>query len=102
MTDPIRPIPTDPLAADLAAFMEFDQSWILGDGGDYATAAVEAMTRDGGNYQRLVALQWPGRINHTDEHVTVRLLMDPRDAYSLAHSLLHSVKWLAAAKNLGV
>lgn len=103
MTDrpAVRPIPSDPTAAEIAGFMEIDQTWVISDGGDYATAAVEAMTNDGGNYQRVVALQWPGRLNRTGERATVRLLMDPRDAVALAESLLRSVAWLAAATELG-
>ena len=70
------------------------ETWTLAGEGDYQTAAVQAMQRDGTHLQNCVALEWPGRINHSDEHVTVRLMMSPDDAIGLASVLAHTGRWM--------
>lgn len=91
-----RPIPGDPSAPVIESLIDVDQSWLMSAPGDYDTFAVEAMNRAGGNYQRLIALRWPARINKTDEAVTLRLLIDPADALGLADVLTHTATWLLA------
>jgi hypothetical protein len=99
MTDP-RPIPVDPSAVTVKSMIEIDQSWLMAAPGDYEAFAVEAMTRSGTNWQRVVALRWPARINKTDEEVTLRLLVAPEDAIGLARVLMHTATWLASLAHL--
>lgn len=97
MTDNFRPIPGDPGGVDVVAMFDArSDDWILTAPGDYQTAAVEAMRSDGSDHQPCIILEWPGRRNHTDEHVTVRLMMSPGDALGLAEVLAHSASWLKA------
>ena len=97
MTEWVRPIPEDPSAAIAQGMIDVDQSWLLSAPGEYDSFAVEAMTSDGGSYQRTIALRWPARINKTGEAVTLRLLIAPEDALGLADVLIHTATWLAAA-----
>lgn len=92
----VRPIAIDPAATQVRSMLSIDQTWAIAAPGDYATFAVEAMTNDGGNYQRLVALEFPARLNKTDELVTLRLLIAPEDAAGLAETLAHTYAWLRA------
>jgi hypothetical protein len=95
----IRPIPGDPAEAQVvAAFDLRDEAWLLSAPGDYEAAAVEVFKQDGSNYQRLVAVQWPARLNNGTERVTVRLLIAPEDAEGLAGVLQHTARWLKAAE----
>jgi hypothetical protein len=92
-----RPIPGDPGAVHVEAMFDARaERWILASAGDYQSAAVQAIRADGTMLQNCVALEWPGRINHTDECVTVRLLMSPEDAVELAKVLQHSGLWMLA------
>jgi hypothetical protein len=93
MSDP-RPIPLDPSHDQILSMIEVDQSWLMTASGDYDTFAVEAMTRDGSNWQRVIALRWPARINKTDEKVMLRMLISPEDAIGLAAVMTHTAKWL--------
>ena len=95
MSDP-RPIPLDPSRDIVESMIEADQSWLLSAPGDYESFAVETMTRDGGSYQRGIAIRWPARINKTDEQVTLRLIIAPEDAVGLAEVLTHRARWLLA------
>lgn len=90
----IRPIPLDPSREVVESILEADQSWLVAAAGDYEAFAVETMRRDGSNWQRLIAIRWPARINKTDEHVQLRLLVDPEDAAGLAQVLIHTATWL--------
>lgn len=97
MTDrpQFQPIPGDPSRElVLEMFDARSDEWLLSDGGDYQTAAVECFTNDGSNLQRLIALEWPARVNHSQERRRVRLLIHPEDAEGLADVLAHSVAWL--------
>lgn len=96
----VRPIAADPSAEIVEGMLEVDESWLLSAPGDYDTFAVESMTRDGGNWQRTIALRWPARINKTDERVLLRLLIAPEDALGLAELLTHTANWLAALASL--
>lgn len=98
----LRPIPDDPSAATVEAMIDLrNEEWLVSAVGDYQTGAVEAMKNDGTNFQRLVALEWPVRVNNGDEIRTVRLLIAPEDAIGLAEVLAHTAVWLAAAERLG-
>jgi len=90
----IRPIPTDPARSIVEGMIEADESWLLTSAGDYETFAVETVTKGGGNWQRVIALRWPCRINKTDEFVTLRLMVSPEDALGLAEVLVHTANWL--------
>lgn len=104
MSDPsarIRPLSYDPSADTVAeAFDLASDEWWLTAGGEYHTAAVETMRRDGTDYQRCVALEWPCRLNHGDELRTIRLLISPEDAEGLADGLEHTARWMRAADAL--
>lgn len=98
----LRPIPGDASAANVASMLDVrDAEWLLTAPGDYETGAVETMKDDGTNWQRLVALEWPTRVNNSDELRTVRLLISPEDAIGLAEVLAHTAVWLEAAARLG-
>lgn len=90
----IRAIPVDPSRATVEELIDVDQSWLLGATGDYESFAIEAMTRDGRNWQRGIAIRWPARINKTDERVMLRLIISPEDAVGLAGVLTHTARWL--------
>lgn len=101
MPEQFRPLPEDPSAEMVAAMFDATaENWILSRAGDYQTAAVETMQADGSAHQRLIALEWPGRPNHTDEQVTVRVLMRPDDALGLAEVLTHTARWMQAAERM--
>lgn len=90
-----RPLPGDPDGVTVEAMFDArNADWILATDGDYQTAAVETMQADGSAHQTCVALEWPGRRNHSDEQVTVRLLISPEDAIGLAQVLAHTGLWL--------
>lgn len=56
--------------------------------------------RDGApdEFEPLVIVQWPGRINKTDEEVTVRMAISPEDAVGLAQVLHHSGRRMMRAE----
>jgi hypothetical protein len=95
MTEPIRPIPGDPGAATIVSMMDLgNQEWWVTAVGDYRTAAVEAMKHDGSDFQRVVAVEWPAKLNNGDTKKVIRLLLAPEDAIGLAESLIHTAAWL--------
>lgn len=97
-TEWLRPIDEDPSGETVARMFALgDAEWLLSAGGDYQTAGVEVFNRDGGNYNKLVALEWPSRVNRSDELRTVRLLIAPEDAVGLALVLISTARWLVAA-----
>lgn len=90
-----QPLPDDPDAFLVSEMFDArSEGWILTAPGDYHTAGAQAMRSDGTDLQNVVVLQWPGRINHSDELVTVRLMMSPEDAVGLSETLGHSGKWM--------
>lgn len=98
MGDPVfRPLADDPSAVVVSEMFDArSEDWVLMADGDYRAAAVETFRDDGSGHQPGIALEWPGRRNHTDELVTVRLLMSPDDALGLAEVLAHAGTWMAA------
>ena len=64
--------------------------WLLAAAGDYQSAAAQTMKNDGSNLQNVVIVEWPARVNNSDEFRTVRLAMSPEDAAGLAEVLAHS------------
>lgn len=91
----LRPLPNDPSGMQVESMFDLrSEEWWLTDGGDYQTAAVEAMTNDGSNHQTLIALEWPARLNHSTEVKRLRLLIHPDDALGLASVLAHTAAWL--------
>jgi len=94
-----RPIAGDPSSSQVVAMLDIDNvEWWLTNGGDYMTAAVETMARDGSDWQRVIALEWPTRLNHGTEEKVIRLMISPEDAVGLAETLLHTANWLMAAE----
>jgi hypothetical protein len=92
-----RPIEGDPSAPMVEAMFDARSGdWILTAEGDYQSAAVEVLKADGSAVRKAVILEWPGRRNHSDELVTVRLMMAPDDAIGLADILVQSGRWLKA------
>lgn len=92
-----RPLPEDPAGPIvLEMFDARSEEWLVTGGGDYQTAAVEVFNADGTDVRRLIALEWPARVNHSTERRTVRLLIHPEDAEGLAEVLAHSTAWLAS------
>lgn len=97
----VQPIPEDPSNPEIALVIrQFDDAWALAAGGDYMTFAVEAFKNDGSDHQKLVAMVFPSRYNHTDEDVTIRLLLSPEDAQGLAETLAHTVAWLSSLEQI--
>lgn len=103
MSEPaFRALPGDPDGPMVEAMFDIrSEDWILASNGTFQTAALEAMRDDGSGHQVVVALEWPGRRNHTDEQVTVRLLMSPEDAEGLADVLEGTGRWLRQARERG-
>ena len=98
-----RPIPGDPAILQVESVLDVKgEEWWLTDPGDYTTAAVEAMRDDGSDFQRVIALTWPARRNHTEEKKVIRLLISPGDALGLAEILTHTARWLLAAEERGI
>lgn len=92
----LRPLPGDPDEQTVRAMFDLrGELWHVAAPGGYQSAAVETMKADGSQWQRLVALEWPGRVNNSDELVTVRLLIAPEDAMNLALVLAHTGSYLA-------
>lgn len=90
-----RPLPEDPSGPMVAAMFDVrSEEWLMSDAGDYQTAAVEAFREDGSGFNRLIALEWPGRVNHSTERRTIRLLIAPEDAEGLSIVLAHTAAWL--------
>lgn len=97
-----RPLPDDPDGPTVARMFDARSSdWVVAAPGDYHAAAAETWRKDGTGWQQVVVLEWPGRRNHTDEHVRVRLMIDPEDALGLADVLAHSARWLLARGSAG-
>jgi len=95
VSDDLRPIEGDPGAAEAESFMDLgSERWWLTAEGDYATSAGETMRYDGSNWQRVVMLQWPARLNKSDAAAPLRLLMSPEDAIGLAQVLVHTAGWM--------
>ncbi len=91
----LRPLPDDPDRDVIASMMDLaNDEWLLTAAGDYSAAAGETMKKDGSDYQRLVMLEWPARVNKTQEHRTVRLLISPEDALGLCDVLAHTARFL--------
>lgn len=100
--EPIRPVPFDPSRATVVAMLDLHagEPWLMTAAGDYHAFAVEAMKRDGSNFQSLIALQWPARANGTDDHSVVQLLIHPDDVRGLVGVLAHTLAWLDEAKRM--
>lgn len=96
----LRPLPNDPDAGRVKEMFDLgSEEWLLAAAGDYQTAAVEAMRNDGAHFQRLVALEWPARVNRSEELRTVRLLISPEDALGLATILAETGLWMIATED---
>jgi hypothetical protein len=80
--------------------LDIDHTWAMAAAGEQLTYAVEAMRNDGSDWQRLIAIEFPARLNKTDERVTLRLLVDPLSAEVLADNLMHTARWLKALAEL--
>jgi len=101
VSDHFRPLDDDPSKAMVEAMFDARSGdWIVSAPGDYQAAAALAMREDGSDLQTVVILEWPGRRNHTTEHVTVRLMMSPEDAIGLAETLATPAAWLIARKRM--
>lgn len=97
-----RPLPFDPSKDDVAIMLRLtDDRWWLTADGAFQTAAVEAMRTDGSHYQRVIALTWPARRNHSAEETQLNLLIHPDDAEELAYKLLYTAHWLRTATQMG-
>jgi hypothetical protein len=94
MNGGLRPIEGDPGAPMIESMFDLrSQEWLLTGGGEYQTAAAEVMKADGSDWQRVVILEWPARVNHEhgpDAERTVRLMISPMDALGLAEVLANS------------
>lgn len=102
MAEAFRPIPTDPTAAQVAAMFDArSEAWLLTTSGDCQCAAVETMREDGTDWQRMIAVEWPVRLNHDRTPSMLRLLVHPDDAVQFAATLLRTARWLNAAEELG-
>lgn len=97
----LRPLPGDSSRLEAVGMIQTGDDWVLLAPGEFMTAAVESMKNDGTGWQRLVALTLPGRYNHTDTMVTVRLLMRPEDALGIVQAVAHTAMWLQADELLG-
>ena len=96
----IRPVPNDPSIVEVTAMLEANEEWYLTRPGEFQTAAVETMKRDGSDWQRLILMTWPARHNYGDEDEEVRLAISVEDAAGLVETLTHTIKWLRAVERL--
>ncbi len=80
--------------------LEANEEWYLTRPGEFQTAAVETMKRDGSDWQRLILMTWPARHNYGDEDEEVRLAISVEDAAGLVETLTHTIKWLRAVERL--
>lgn len=93
----IRPIADDPSAENVETMFDLgSEEWLVTAEGGYQTGGGEVMRNDGSGWARVVILEWPARVNHSDELRTVRLVIDPEDASGLAKVLAHTSRWLLA------
>lgn len=98
MPDDIRPVPGDNSEATVVKFIDLaDGEWLLASDGKYQTYAVETMLRDGSNWQRALVLEYPVRVNKTNDYRTIRLIISPEDALGLSDVMAHTSTWLIAA-----
>lgn len=77
-------------------------NWWLTDVGDYHAAAALAADADGTNQRPIIVLEWPARLNHSEQRETIRMLIDPEDAFAISGLLMHSVRWLEECKARGL
>lgn len=90
-----RPIPGDPAGPKIESMMDIrHEDWWISQTGDINTAAVETMRVDGSQFQRVIAIEIPVRKNHQTELETLRLMIHPESAISLAENLAHTGAWL--------
>lgn len=95
--DQFEPFPDDPnIAQVISMFDARADNWVMTGEGDYQAAAALGCRSDGSEPRHVVILEWPGRINHTDERVQIRMMMAPEDALGLADVLSHAGRWLRA------
>lgn len=107
MSDVLIPHPGDPDGPHIVADFRLDDpgiAWVMSALGEYGVAAAYGFKDTGdrdstlASMQPLVILQWPGRINKTNETVTVRMAMHPEDAVGLADGLRQSGEWMLRAE----
>lgn len=91
----IRPLDNDPDREQIRdAFDMNSDEWWLTNEGEYQSGAAEMMKFDGSNFQRVVILEWPARLNKSKETKVLRLAMSPEDALNLAKAMAYSALWL--------
>lgn len=93
-----EPIPDDPDRVQVGAMFDADATWVMADTGEMDAAAVQTFMRDGTGLQEVIALRWPGRLNKTNEHTEVRMMMSAEDAMTLAAALAHSARFVLTRK----
>lgn len=95
-----RPLPNDPdreMVGGMFDLTNDEIEWWLSAGGEYQTGAAETMRADGSDWQRVVLLEWPARVNRQhgpDAERKVRLMIAPEDGIGLAEVLAHTSAWL--------
>lgn len=70
------------------------EPWLVAHYGEYSVFAAETMTRDGGSYQKVVALDLPVRKNHQREPERLRLFITPRLALELIDDLANALRYV--------
>jgi len=93
MNADLTPVPGDPDATLVGEWLSAHSDWIMTAAGDHMTAAVMVPRADEPD-DYLVAMEWPGRRNKTDEQILVKLLMSPEDALVLSADLAHTARFL--------
>lgn len=98
-----EPFEFDNSAGEIAAAIDARAgNWWLTDVGDYHAAAALAADADGTNQRPIIVLEWPARLNHSEQRETIRMLIDPEDAFAISGLLMHSVRWLEECKARGL
>ena len=91
-----RPIPGDPGASAIQDYFDANEGepWLLSQSGDFMTFAAETFTSDGGNYQKVVAIDIPVRRNHGTEKERLRLFLSPVMASELVVDIANALSYL--------
>lgn len=95
------PHPLDSAADQVGEYLPLDETWAVTAPGDYHAGAVLAIHKATGNSRALVAITIPARLNHTDELVTIRLLIDPEDVTGIAEAISGAARWIRSCRDVG-
>lgn len=96
----LRPVEGDQTADQVQAALDLaGAEWLLTSAGDYNSFAVEKFNTDG-TEELAIVLEWPCRVNKTNDERVIRLVIHPDDALALSGVLAHTSGWLKEYERL--